>query len=107
MWLKAITTTLIVFSIGMLFAYPWLVGVRPPKGRPKIEQVQYLRRGAIYIGVEAAALIGAIGGAYLVARRARRDFLELSRINMEALLEATLRDHAKKDGPEEASNDAG
>lgn len=107
MWLKAITTTLIVFSIGLLLAYPWLVGVKPPTGRPKVEQVQYLRRGAIYVGVEAAALIGAIGGAYLVARRARREYLEQSRVNMEALLEATLRDHAKTSGQEEAPHDAG
>jgi len=106
MWLKITTTTLIAFSIGMLLAYPWLVGVRPPKGRPKVEQIQYLRRGAIYIGVEAVALIGAIGGAYLVARNARKDYLEQSRINMEALLEATLRDHAKKSSPAEAPDDA-
>jgi len=102
MWLKILTTGLIIFSIAMLFTYPWLVGVRPPKGRPRVEQVQYLRRGAIYIGVEAAGLIGSIAGAYLIARRARRDYMEQSRRNMEALLEATLRDHAKHSGDETA-----
>lgn len=96
MWLKFTTITLIIFSIAMLFTYPWLVGARPAKTSPKVVQVQYLRRGAIYVGVEAAALIGSIAGAYLIARKARKEYMDLSRQNMEALLEATLRDHAKR-----------
>lgn len=96
MWLKPTTIILIIFSIVLLFAYPWAVGQRPVKGSPKAEQVAYLRRGAIYVGVEALALIGAITTSYLIARRARQEYLDQSSRNMEALLEATLRDHARR-----------
>jgi hypothetical protein len=96
MWLKLFTTTLIIFSIVMLFAYVWIVGPKPPTEAPRAEQIAFLRRGATYIGIEAAALIGSIIGAYLIGRRARKEYREQSQKNMEALLEATLRDHAKQ-----------
>jgi hypothetical protein len=102
MWLKILTTGLMIFSVAMLFAYIWVVGVRPPSTAPRSEQIAFLRRGAIYVGVEAAALIGSIVGAYLIARRARTEYREESQRNMEALLEATLRDHAKRDPDDES-----
>lgn len=98
MWLKVATTALIIFSIAMLLAYFWIVGPKPPEGAPRAEQIAFLRRGAIFIGIEAIALILSIIGSYLVARKARHEYREQSQRNMEALLEATLRDHAKTKG---------
>lgn len=98
MWLKIATTILIIFSIVMLFAYFWIVGPKPPTGAPRAEQIAFLRRGALFIGIEAIALILSIIGSYLIARKARSEYREQSRKNMEALLEATLRDHAKGQG---------
>lgn len=96
MWLKIVTTVLMIFSVVMLFAYVLIVGQKPPAGAPRKEQIAYLRRGATYVGIESAALIGSVVGAYLIARRARSEYMEKSRQNMEALIEATLRDHAKR-----------
>lgn len=105
MWLKVATIILIAFSIGMVLAFPWIVGVRPPTDAPRAEQLGYLRRGAIFVGVEALALILSIVGAFIIARRARLEFREQSQKNMEALLEATLRDHAKKAKDQDADAD--
>ena len=102
MWLKALTMTLILFSIFMLFAFVWMVGPKPPSTAPRAEQIAYLRKGAIYVGIEAAALIGSIVGAYLIARRARQEYRELSKRNFEMLIETTLRDHSKKEKDVEA-----
>ena len=99
MWLKAITIFLMLFSIAMLFAYFWVVGPKPPADAPRAEQIAFLRRGAVYIGIEALALIGSLVGAYLIARRARQEYRDQSQRNLEALIESTLRDHGgKKDG---------
>ena len=97
MWLKLVTTGLMLFSVFMLFAYFWIVGPKPPSSAPRQEQIAFLRRGATYIGIEAAALIGSIVGAYLIARRARQEYREQSQRNLEALIESTLRDHSKKE----------
>jgi hypothetical protein len=94
-WLKVVTIFLMIFSIAMLFAYFWIVGPKPVNGT-RAENLEFMRRGATFIGIEAAALIGSIVGAYLIARRAREEYREQSRRNMEALIESTLRDHAKK-----------
>ncbi|MBC8064659.1 MAG: hypothetical protein H7Y17_07500 [Chlorobia bacterium] len=98
MWLKMFTTALMIFSVAMLFAYVWIVGPKPPSSAPRSAQIAYLRRGATYIGVEALALIGSVVGAYVIARRARKEYFEQSQRNMEALIEATLRDHARTKG---------
>lgn len=95
MWLKVITTIAIVFSISMLLAYVWIVGPKPPVTAPRAEQIAFLRRGALFVGVEAIALIVSIVGSFFIARQARKEYREMSQKNMEALLEATLRDHAK------------
>ena len=97
MWLKLITTILMIFSIVMLFVYVWIVGPQPPSSAPRAEKVEFLRRWAVFIGLEAAALIGSIIGAYLIGRKARQEYREQSKRNMEALLEATLRDHGRKE----------
>ena len=101
MWLKVVTTGLIIFSIALLFGYVWIVGPRPAADAARPEKVEFLRRWAIFIGLESASLIASIVGAYLIARRARKEYREESRRNMEALLEATLREHAKKSGDAE------
>jgi Na+/glutamate symporter len=97
MWLKAVTVVLMLFSVAMLFAYFWVVGPKPPSSAPRAEQIAFLRRGAAYVGIEAAALIGSLVGAYLIARRARQEYRDQSQRNLEALIESTLRDHAKKE----------
>ena len=96
MWLKIATTFLMLFSIFMLFAFVWMVGPKPPSTAPRAEQIAYLRKGAVYVGVEALALIGSILGAYFIARRARQEYRDQSRRNMEMLIETTLREHSKK-----------
>jgi hypothetical protein len=98
MWLKIVTTALVVFSVALLFGYVWIVGPQPPQGAPRAEKIEFLRRWAVFIGLEAVSLIGSIVGAYLIGRRARKEFREQSQRNMEALLESTLRDHAQKQG---------
>ncbi|MBN9504302.1 MAG: hypothetical protein BGO01_03480 [Armatimonadetes bacterium 55-13] len=105
MWLKTATTISIIFSVVFLFAFAWVVGPRPARSAPREAQIQYLRRGAIYVGVEAFALIASIAGAYMIARSARSEYMEQSRRNMEALLEATLRDHAQKQEQDEQSTE--
>lgn len=96
MWLKVVTTICMVFSVALLFGYVWIVGPKPPTSAPRAEKVEFLRRWATFIGLEGAALIASIVGAYLIARRARQEYREQSQRNMEALLEATLRDHGNK-----------
>jgi hypothetical protein len=101
MWLKVGTTALMIFSVAMLFGYVWIVGPQPEPAAPRAEKIEFLRRWATFIGLEAVALIGSIVGAYLIGRKARKEYREQSRRNMEALLEATLRDHGQKKVPDE------
>ena len=101
MWLKIGTTALMIFSVAMLFGYVWIVGPQPAPTAPRVEKIEFLRRWATFIGLEVVALIGSIVGAYLIGRKARKEYREQSRRNMEALLEATLRDHGHKKGPDE------
>jgi hypothetical protein len=100
MWLKIGTTVLMVFSVALLFGYVWIVGPQPPADAPRAEKVDFLRRWATFIGLEAAALIGSIVGAYLIGRKARMEYREQSRRNMEALIEATLREHGQRKVPD-------
>jgi hypothetical protein len=98
MWLKFTTTICIVGSVVFLFLYPWIVGAKPPVHVERKAKVAYLTRSATYLGLESMFLIGSVVGSYVLARRMRAEYLDLSRKNMEALLEATLRDHNAKSG---------
>ena len=100
MWLRLTTTALMIFGLMMLFMSGLIVGERPPTNSPRAAKITYLRRSALYVGLESVALIGSIVGAWLIVRRARHDFREQSKENFQSLLEGTLRDHKK---PEEES----
>ena len=105
MWLKVTTTVCIIGSIVFLFLYPWVVGAKPEAHRERKVKVAYLTRSAVYLGMESFFLIGSVVGSYVLARRARTQYLDLSRRNMEALLEATLRDHNAKSVKPNADSD--
>ena len=95
MWLRLLTTALIIFGLGLMFFSGWIVGQRPALGAPRAVKINYLRRSAVYVGLEAGTLIGAVVCAYIVARRARAEYLAQAEENLTALIEGALRDHKK------------
>jgi hypothetical protein len=95
MWLRIITTALMITTMVVLLLSGVVVGKRPPESSPKAEKVAYLRRSAAFVGIEAAALIGSLIGAWMIVRRARADFRAQSEENFKSLLEGTLRDHKR------------
>lgn len=96
MSLKIATTALLLCGLALLVSWPWIVGPRPAPDAPKSEVVRYARRFVYYTGGTILVFCSTAFLAILMARRARREYREESRRNLEELLEGTLRDHGRK-----------
>ncbi len=112
MRLRFVTTTLLLFGLLLLLAWPWAVGSRPrlsmqeirAEGYTEAQQAQVLERRnqvyfvrfSTYVLLLFLSFAGAAVGASLMMRRVRGEFRETTRTNLTELIEGTLHDHHKK-----------
>lgn len=95
--LKIATTTSMVFGVGMLVLWPWVLGQAPGKDAPRGQMEDYAVRFLIYVTVLLINFFVTVVLSYLMVRKVREEFLDKSKENLQHLMEETLRDHAKKD----------
>ena len=98
-WLKIVTTGLLVAGLGLLIAWPWIVGPRPV-GAAKTEAerkelARYGLKALSYFAVTTSAFLGAAAGAVLIIRRTRREFVDHEKQIVRGLVEGSLKDHER------------
>lgn len=117
MRLKQVTTGLVIFGVLLLFGLPLVIGSNPQldKSRPlvtkvvngeekpvreatRVEMAEYGVRLGLYIMAMFAVWIAVIICAMLIIRQVRKEVAEMSAAHMQAFVEGTLSDHAKRTG---------
>lgn len=96
MRLKVLTTTLVVFGLLLLLAWPIAVGPRPAPNAPRRLKTEWGQRVLVYFGVTSGTWLATAASALLLARQARRQYLNQESHNLKSLIEGTLRDHGKQ-----------
>lgn len=99
--MKKALTALVVIGMGMLLAWPWVLGKQPSRDHHRALEVYTLRFG-LYVCVLLIIFFAMAALAWALWRKAREEYREASLNNMKFLIETTLADHRKQDG----SNDA-
>lgn len=100
MRLKVATTTAFLFGVGLLLAWPLIVGRQPAHSHTRALAAYTLRFG-FYVTVLVIVFFTVVVLAAAVARKARDEYREESRRNLEALIEGTLRAHGRNAGGEQ------
>jgi hypothetical protein len=102
-------TVLVLAGIGLLLAWPWLVGPYPaPHGVPAhgSKEAKALAEYSLrFLGYIAALLLVFLSTAIMatiVVRRAREEYRQEAMDNMRQLIEATREDYQKKDEEDDA-----
>lgn len=95
MLLKVLTTTFVIFGIGLLVGFPFVMGERP-SGEDQVELARYGARVLGYFGLACLSWIAAAFCAVLMMRRAKNEIADEQRENMKSMIEGTLRDHERK-----------
>lgn len=96
MFLKVLTTALVVCGLAMVFAVPYVLGSKPPTD-DQHALAQYGVRVLTYFGITCFVWIGAAACAVALMRRVRTEYLEDKGHNIKDLIEGTLRDHERKE----------
>ena len=94
MRLKWVTTGLMIFGLGLLLGWPWIVGARPDVA-DKVATARYALRFGLYVIALMLVFASTAVCAWIIARRERRRFREEALANFKDLVEATLQDHGK------------
>ena len=95
MLLKVLTTAFVVLGIGLMAAFPFLLGSKPG-GDDQLGLARFGTRVLTHFLVTSAVWIGAATCAIVLARRTKREFLESQKENIRELVEGTLKDHERK-----------
>ncbi|MFQ3586152.1 MAG: hypothetical protein SNJ74_02345 [Fimbriimonadaceae bacterium] len=102
MGLRIATTACFLAGIGLLGAWPWLVGNRP--SGPEVSRAMleaYAVRLSVYMVAILLLFFLTAVFALLTVRRARLEYRDQARANLQELIEGTLRDHERKARPDE------
>lgn len=94
--MKIFTWACLLAGLLLMLGWPWLMGPAPREGAPRQQLLAYTVRSQYYIGGLVLCLVGAGVGSLLVVRQAKRQYAELSRQNMERLVDEFRQ--AKKQG---------
>lgn len=95
MFVKVVTTALVLLGLAMLVGLPFVLRERPTDG----DQAALAKYGAwliTYFGATCLIWLSAALGAVLVMRNARRRLTEDQKENLRGMIEGTLRDHERK-----------
>jgi hypothetical protein len=95
MFLKVLTTALVVCGLAMVLAIPYVLGQRPEEGG-RLELAQYGTRVLTFFALTCFVWIGAAVCSILMVRRAKVEFLQDQGENIRSLIEGTLKDHDRE-----------
>jgi hypothetical protein len=95
MFLKVLTTALVVCGFAMVLAIPFMLGQKP-EGGDQLELARFGARVLLFFGLTCIVWIAAAVCAIVLARRARTEFLQDQGENIKSLIEGTLHDHGRK-----------
>jgi hypothetical protein len=84
---KPFTALCMVICVFVMVSYPWTVGKPPARTEPTEVRRAYAVRSATYFGTICLTLVGAAVGSWLILRRARNEYREASRNNLERLVQ--------------------
>ncbi|MDX2064551.1 MAG: hypothetical protein SFX74_02295 [Fimbriimonadaceae bacterium] len=84
--MKVATALCMIVCVLVMASYPWTVGKPPARSESVPVRRDYAIRSATYFGTICLTLIGAAVGSWLILRRARHDYREASRNNLERLV---------------------
>lgn len=93
-FLKVLTTTFFVFGVGLLLAWPWLLGAKPTTGRKEL--AEWGIKALLYFLFTTLAFLASAFGAWMIMRRQRQEFIAEAKENMQNLVEGTLKDHGRE-----------
>jgi heme/copper-type cytochrome/quinol oxidase subunit 2 len=97
MRMKVAVTLLLLVGCTLLLCWPWFVGIRPhhPSHR---EAEWYLLKFSLYIMTLLVIFFSVAAMSFILVRKAREEYREMSLNNMRELIEAARQDHlGKKD----------
>lgn len=97
MGLRIATTACFLTGVGLLGAWPWLVGPHP--SGPDVTRAvleSYAVRLTVYMAAILLFFFLTAVFALLTVRRARIEYRDQARANLQELIEGTLRDHERK-----------
>lgn len=95
MWLRLGVTLSFLAGAFLMAAWPMIVGA-PPRDRSDREALaDYASRSTTMFGILLAIFFITAVLAWLLVRRARAEFRETSRKNLQELIEGTLKDHER------------
>lgn len=97
MRLKILTTGLVIFGLGLMVMWSFIVGEKPT-GREAL--AQWAVRLGFYVMTILLSFVGAAIGAVALSRRAREEYRAQAEANMRELIEGTLSDHKTQREPE-------
>ena len=95
MFVKVVTTALVLIGLAMLVGLPFLLGARPDDGN-KEELARYGTRLLTYFGVTCLVWLSAAFSAVFVMRSIKKQLVDEQKENLKGMIEGTLRDHERK-----------
>lgn len=96
MWLKLGVTVSFLAGAFLMASWPMIVGAPPQDRTDRRALADYASRSTTMFGVLLAIFFVTAILAWLLVRRARAEFREVSRRNLDELIEGTLRDHERR-----------
>ena len=94
--MKKVLTALVVVGMGLLVAWPFVLGKQPAREHTRALELYTLRFG-LYVCVLLIVFFAMAALAWALWRKAREEYREAALNNMKFLIETTLADHRKQD----------
>ena len=89
---RRLTTGMMALAFLLTLAWPLELLNRPVRSDPLPVRKGYARRLFVHTGAIVGLLVGAGYGAILVSRRAKKEYREAARRNLQALIEGEERE---------------
>lgn len=93
---KVLTTTLLIFGIILLLAWPFILGAKPGPNSNPLRKAEWGKRVLVYFAATTSVWLCTAMSAFFVIRRSRIDLEQQAAKNIRFLVEGTLQDHDRK-----------
>ena len=97
MWLKALTTLMLVLTLALMLCRPLIVGPAPHRPAKRAAALAYSERALGFTVLLIVFVVGAGYGSIKLARQAKEEYRRLAMENMQALIEGAIKDQAEND----------
>ena len=98
MWLKLLTTVMLLATLMLLLERPIIVGPLPLRPAKRKEALAYSKKALAFTGMLLVTLTSAGVGSIVLVRRAKAEYQRQSIENMQALIQGTIENHKSKSG---------